>query len=72
MPITGKYAVVRCADSDDTAQAYGPFVSLESAQRFRDDYQEWVDPGNEYVVVELYPILGGRREIKDEKDREGL
>jgi hypothetical protein len=63
-----RYAVVRVADSDDDAEAFGPFTTVQNAERFRQDYQEHVSPGYEYVVVELYPVRDGQRQIREERE----
>lgn len=61
------FAVVRVADSEDDVEAFGPFANRATADRFRDDYEEWVCPGYVYLTVELYGVHDGRRMIRAEK-----
>lgn len=64
------YAVVRVADSEEDVEAFGPFSNRVTADRFREEYEEWVCPGYSYLTVELYGVREGRRMIRDEKGDE--
>lgn len=68
------FAVVRAADNEDEAEAFGPFISRERAEKFADDFGEWVNPGFMYYVVELWAVRDAERQIREEiarRDRGG-
>ena len=63
------YAVIRAgSDNEDDAEAYGPFVTRPAAEQFALAFEEWVNPGYGYIVVELHPVRDGQRQIREEKE----
>lgn len=59
------YAVVRAANSEDDAEAFGPLTSSIRAYRLVEGL-EYINPGYGYYVVELYPVRDAERQIAND------
>ena len=64
------YAVVTAGDSPEDAEAWGPFVSLRRAEQFAERYDEAAIRPYMPVVIELWPVRDGWRQIKDEEEQD--
>lgn len=65
-----RYVAVTVTDlaGEEDVEAFGPFSSLRLAQKFVDEYEEQgCRPAYPLVVIELYPVREGLRQIREEK-----
>ena len=66
----GQYIVCTAGcDSDEDAEAYGPFSTRVAAEKFADDFnEEGVRPAYYMMVVPLWSVREGQRSIREARE----
>jgi hypothetical protein len=68
-----KWVAVTVAGGPEDIEAYGPFSSKDSAEKFVADYEDaGVRPAYPLEIVELYGVRAGRKDINDTRAMDRL